>query len=229
MLIRPYCRLRAAAGLEAELAALHSLGRDSPGRESLLLWEADSSCVVLPRSGSAADHVRASARPELTILRRESGGGAVVLGPGCLNYALVLSLDRRPEFLDVERSYAEILDALAAALPLPGARAVGSDLVCYDRKFGGNSQRRTRRALLHHGTVLYDFDLQQISRVLHEPDRQPAYRRGRTHDRFLTNVPIPLSRLSSAFETLAAALETHCAVASSWDERPAVPAPVPPA
>ena len=204
LVIQRYRKVAAKAGLEAELAALHALEDNPRGRETLLLWEADSACVVLPRSGAAEDHVHASARRKLPVLRRESGGGAVLLGPGCLNYALVLSLDRRPAFLDVEESYAEILGALTAALPLPGARSIGSDLIYDDRKFGGHAQRRTRRALLHHGTILYCFDLDRISGVLREPARQPPYRRGRTHDRFLMNAPISLSSLVSAFESLAA-------------------------
>lgn len=212
MLIRSYRKLTAKAGLGAELAAFRALEDDPQSRETLLLWEAADTCVVLPRSGAAEDHLHTSARPGLPVLRRESGGGAVLLGSGCLNYALVLSLERRPALLDVERSYARILGELTAALPLSGARAVGSDLVCRNRKFGGHAQRRTRRALLHHGTVLYDFDLERITSVLREPARQPSYRRGRTHDRFLTNAPICLSLLLSAFESLAAALEPPAAV-----------------
>ncbi len=215
MLIRTYRRIPAREGLDAELAALRVLESDPNTGETLLLWEANDPCVVLPRSGSLEKDLLASARSELPVLRRESGGGAVLLGPGCLNYALVLSLDRRPELVDVERSYAQILGALASALPLSGAYAVGSDLVCRDRKFGGHAQRRTRGVLLHHGTLLYDSDLQRISGVLREPVRQPPYRRGRTHDRFLMNAPISLDLLLPAFESVAAALEPRVVAASS--------------
>ena len=203
---RPFRKLAASAGLEAELAALRALEGDRCGQESLLLWEAADACVVLPRSGAPTDFVLDSADPGIPVLRRESGGGAALLGPGCLNYALALSLDRRPELLDVEQSYARILDALAAALPLADVRVHGADLVWRDRKFGGSAQRRTRATLLHHGTILYDFDLQRIGELMREPARQPPYRRGRTHIRFLTNAPISLDSLSSAFEQFAAVL-----------------------
>lgn len=199
MLIRRYRKLPAAVGLEAEAALLRDLEQSSSAEEALLLWEAENACAVLPRSGSPAACLCNPARPGLPVLRRESGGGAVLLGPGCLNYAFVLSLERRPELLDVEHSYAAILGAALAALRLPGARAVGSDLVLHDRKFGGHAQRRTRGALLHHGTILYGFDLDQVSRFLREPERQPPYRRGRTHDRFLVNAPISLEALLTAF------------------------------
>ena len=64
-----------------------------------------------------------------------------------------------------------------------------SDLVCAGRKVSGNSQRRTARAVLHHGTLLYDFNAELAGRYLLEPKRQPAYRRDRTHAQFLGNLP----------------------------------------
>ena len=49
------------------------------------------------------------------------------------------------------------------------------------RKICGNAQRWKRRAFLHHGTILYDFDLAKIERYLRLPARQPDYRAGRAH------------------------------------------------
>ena len=91
------------------------------------------------------------------VLRRFSGGGAVVLGPGCLNYAVALSLVSRPELADVAASF-ECSWAIVAALGSRGCRLPGTDLALDGRKVSGNAQRRGRRALLHHGTLLYDFD-----------------------------------------------------------------------
>ena len=64
------------------------------------------------------------------VLRRFSGGGAVVLGPGCLNYAVVLSLVSWPELANVSASFQFILGRIVAALGVPGlALAGGTDLV----------------------------------------------------------------------------------------------------
>ncbi len=59
-----------------------------------------------------------------------------------------------------------------------------------NRKFSGCSQRRMRHTLLHHGTLLYAFDLDRVSRYLRQPVRQPVHRQARTHAEFLTNVPL---------------------------------------
>ena len=204
MHLRTYRRLPAETGLQEELASFRAV--DSGAPEAILLWEAESPCAVLPRGGSPDCHLLPNPQPAMPVLRRESGGGAVVLGPGCLNYAVVVSLGRRPRLLDVEHSYAEILCALALALRLPGAQVAGSDLALGNRKFAGHAQRRTRHALLHHGTILYGFDLRLISRTLCEPRRRPAYRGARRHADFLANAPLSLPQLIARLADFARAL-----------------------
>src|SRR5262249_22267098 len=126
------------------------------------------------------------------IRRRSSGGGTVLLGPGCLLFSLVLAYDRSPLLQEIRSSYAYILEHLRTALEGWAAgieRAGISDLAAAGRKFSGNAQQRKRRFLLHHGTLLYDFDLGRVGRYLHPPRRRPGYRRGRPHSAFLMNLP----------------------------------------
>jgi len=178
------------------------------GEEALHIWEARSPAVVVGRFGNVEREViepacRADGVP---VVRRISGGGAVVVGPGCLNYSVVLSLDDRPDMRDVARSYDLILGWVAEALGVPGLRRAGaSDLALRDRKIGGSAQRRGRRALLHHGTVLYAFDAAAMERYLKPPPRQPAYRANRPHAAFVTNAPIqPYSVTDALMRRLAA-------------------------
>jgi lipoate-protein ligase A len=161
--------------------------------EALRVWETTCPAVVIGRFGRIEQEVDEPAcrADDVPVVRRISGGGAVVVGLGCLNYSLVLSLDARPELRDVVRSYDVILGWVAEALGVPGLRRAGaSDLVMGDRKIGGSAQRRGRRALLHHGTVLYAFDAAAMDRYLKPPPRQPAYRASRGHADFVTNAPI---------------------------------------
>ena len=144
---------------------------------------------MLGRGGRIAEQVNqpACAANNIEILRRCSGGGAVVLAPGCLNYSLVFSLEAHPQLRHVQRSFHEILSPIAHAL---GATICGqSDLVWQGRKVSGNSQRRVAGALLHHGTLLYRFDPELAARYLLEPARQPDYRHRRPHTEFLGNLP----------------------------------------
>lgn len=177
------------------------------------IWEVSEPAVILGRSNAVADHVIQSACDEdqVPIVRRWSGGGAVVLGPGCVNYALALSTDAYPRLHDVAVSFSLILSRLATELRISGlAIDGGTDLVMNDRKISGNAQRRGRRALLHHGTLLYDFDSALATRYLREPVRRPAYRGTRAHAAFLANLPLTrteaCARLDNALNGLGSGL-----------------------
>ena len=172
-------------------------------------WEVTRPAVIIGRGNTMAQLVdEAACRADgVPLVRRCSGGGAVVLGPGCVNYAVVLTFDSCPELFEVAASFSLILGRLTAALGIAGlAIGGGTDLVMNDRKVSGNAQRRGRRALLQHGTVLYDFDSALATRYLYEPARRPAYRGTRSHTAFLANVPLAgaeaRARLADALQGL---------------------------
>jgi lipoate-protein ligase A len=66
------------------------------------------------------------------------------------------------------------------------------------RKLSGNSLRVRRDWILYHGTLLYDFPLDTLSRYLRPPPREPDYRQHREHAAFVTNVPIKTDDLRAA-------------------------------
>lgn len=175
---------------------------DAP-RETLRLWEAASPLVVVGRSSQVAAEVREEecrARG-IPVLRRSSGGAAIVTGPGCLMYAVVLSLERRPALRAVDLAHRFVLEKIVDTLCERGIAAEHrgtSDLALGDRKFSGNSLRIRRDYMLYHGTLLYDFPLELIAECLTAPPRQPEYRGGRSHDAFVMNLPMTLFDLRSA-------------------------------
>jgi lipoate-protein ligase A len=165
------------------------------GGELLRLWEWAEPAVVLGAACKLSDDVKVAScrRDRVPILRRASGGGTVLLGPGCLLFSLVLTKGRAPELSEIRSSYRFILGRIAAALAevCPNVQVAGtSDLTVAGRKFSGNAQQRKRSHLLHHGSVLYDFDLGRVCRYLRQPQSQPAYRECREHQDFLMNVPL---------------------------------------
>jgi lipoate-protein ligase A len=116
-------------------------------------------------------------------------------------YALVLSYDRYPQLQAIDLAHRHVLGRLATAISrrVPGVHEAGtSDLSLGDRKFAGNSMRCKRRSLLYHGTLLYDFPLEQIGRYLRAPSRQPEYRRKRSHGDFVVNLPLDRASLVAA-------------------------------
>jgi len=194
MRLRPdlQTRVTAARFLEKERELHRQAESASFPREFVLVWECEERAVILGRGGRAGDQVHAGAchHDNVPILRRDSGGGAVLLGPGCLGYTLILHLERRPHLRDIEASYRCILGDVAQAAGLARAEQSETDLVLSGHKFAGCSQRRMRRTLLHHGTLLYDFAIVDMERYLSEPARRPAYRGERGHVDFVANAAI---------------------------------------
>jgi lipoate-protein ligase A len=185
-----------APTLDENLALDEALLLAAEARESgevLRFWEWPRLAVVLGAGGSIAVDVNEEAclRDGVPIHRRASGGGTVLLGPGCLNFTLVLSYDRDPELRFVNSSYRWILGRVCNALQTVGPVGFAgiSDLAMNGMKASGNAQQRKANHLLHHGTLLYAFDVGQIGRYLHRPEREPAYRRERDHAAFVANLP----------------------------------------
>ncbi|NJN69077.1 MAG: lipoate--protein ligase family protein [Nitrospira sp.] len=184
---------------EALLEELDERGGDPV----LRFWESDRHFVVLGRASCVADDVDLMACHEdgLPILRRVSGGGTVLQGPGCLSYALVLPLDWHPDLANIRTTNRFILERIATVLrrwePTTVFRGI-SDLAIGDRKISGNAQRRTGKALLFHGTILHGMGADLVARYLKHPSRQPDYRSDRPHQAFLGTINAPPQAIKHA-------------------------------
>jgi lipoate-protein ligase A len=172
------------------------------GGELLRVWEWLSPAVVLGTGCRLADDVnqtvcRAAGVP---IFRRASGGGTVLLGRGCLCFSLLLAYERASELRGVRSSYRYVLGRIRDVLVdvAQDVEVAGiSDLAIAGMKFSGNAQQRKREHLLHHGTILYDFNLRLVPRYLKMPLRQPDYRHGREHAAFVRNITLDARNLRS--------------------------------
>jgi lipoate---protein ligase len=163
--------------------------------EVLRVWEYPHPVVVLGSGCRVGEDVHEAncAADGVPILRRSSGGGTVLWGRGCLLFSVVLNYERSPRLHEIGSSYTYILEQVIAAVcdVVPGVVQAGiSDLAVKGRKCSGNAQQRKRAHVLHHGTLLYDFDLAQVGHYLRLPPRQPEYRAQRDHTAFLCNLPL---------------------------------------
>jgi lipoate---protein ligase len=210
----------AAENLALDDALLDEAEAGCAPAETLRLWEPQQPMVVVGRSSRFEAEVRLDVCRELGIpvLRRPSGGAAIVAGPGCLMYGLVLSYELRPQLRPLEHAHRWVLGTLCAALGAlsPGVECQGtSDLAIGGRKFSGNSARCRRNHFLYHGTLLYDFPLLLLERCLTMPPRMPDYRDRRPHEAFVTNLG---SRQEAIRRALVAAFGA-CEPCLSWPER----------
>lgn len=184
--------------------------------EFLRFWESSRHFVVVGYANKVATEVNLDACNSLGIpvLRRITGGGTVLQGPGVLNYALVLQVSEQSPLATITGANQFIMQRNAEALTQMLAGSSGSesgpfdareqsgqpkpfapvqvlghtDLAIANRKFSGNAQRRKRNHLLFHGSILLNLDLDLLDATLPMPSLQPDYRGGRSHRSFLVQL-----------------------------------------
>lgn len=191
------------ANVALDEALLEQAAEADEFEEVLRLWESHQTAVVVGRGSHVMEEVNVAfcQQQGIPIVRRCSGGAAIVAGPGCLMYGLVLDVRRNSRLAMIDSAHREILTRLAGALRDLGIEATPrgtSDLAVGDRKISGNSMRRKRHWILYHGTILNGLSPQSIADCLRIAPRQPAYRRGRSHAEFVTNVAHPVGELKRA-------------------------------
>ena len=192
-----------AENLACDEALLEACEENS-GEEVLRFWEPREYFVVVGYSNKVAQEADPAAcqAENVKVYRRCSGGGTVLQGPGCLNYSLILKIDGQQSLQTITGANCYIMgrqrDALSSLVD-GAVRVQGhTDLSLDELKFSGNAQRRKHRALLFHGTFLLQFKLAWVGRFLPMPSRQPEYRQGRSHEQFLTNLPLSAAAVKQA-------------------------------
>jgi lipoate-protein ligase A len=184
--------------------ALMDMCEEGYDQDILRFWEPQECFVVLGYSSKISSEVHLSSceRHRIPVLRRSSGGGTVLQGPGCLNYSLVLQIRDQGPFKTITETSAFVMNSHKQALePLIGREIEiqgFTDMTLKGAKFSGNAQRRKRRFLLFHGTFLLRLDIALVEELLPLPVKQPAYRQSRGHRDFLTNLSIAPEAIRSA-------------------------------
>ena len=192
---------------------------EATGSEEVLrFWEPQDYFVVVGYANKVDVEVNraACASMNVPIYRRCSGGGTVLQGPGCLNYALILKIESFPQLATVPQTNDFIMsrqkEAIQRALKWPNSGQLDTksavdvrghtDLALGDIKFSGNAQRRKRDFILFHGTLLLNFDLERVENLLRMPSKEPDYRHGRPHREFLRNICLTSEQPKAALMTV---------------------------
>lgn len=161
------------------------------------------------------------------LIRRQSGGGAVLLYPGVLCWEAwtskqQLEKNAGPEGSDIRQAYAALCRPVVMGLHLLDIEAFHAGICDVSthpagmenpRKLAGTAQLRRRDMVLVHGSLLVSPDLELLSRYLKFPSEQPEYRRNRSHRDFCVTVsellrtphagPPLISRVAGAIVTAA--------------------------
>ncbi len=130
-----------------------------------LLWQ-NSPVVVVGRNQNTVEEINQSFIQEkgIVVVRRISGGGAVYHDLGNLNFTFIVN-DTPSLTLDFTRFTAPVIKALQT-IGVEAKDQGRNDISIEGRKFSGNAQCRRQGRLMHHGTILFDTNLEDMEQAL---------------------------------------------------------------
>ena len=200
------------SNLACDEALIESLEAQRAADGLLRIWEPEDHFVVLGHSNRIHTEVDFAAceSNRVSIYRRLSGGGAVLQGPGCLNYSLILrngidipgGISESFQFV-LEHHKHCIQQLIEDSVEIAGI----SDLAVNGQKVSGNAQYRKRLFTLVHGTFLLNLDPAIVARCLRLPSKQPAYRHNRSHRCFMRNLHLNTIKLREVLRSVWSAVD----------------------
>ncbi len=136
----------------------------------LFIWQSESA-VVSGKHQNICSEINYKFCKENSILpaRRLSGGGTVFHDMGNINFTFIKNIETG---MDKAVNYKQFLEPIRAALNLLGIETTYShrdDLLLNGKKISGNAQHvfQQKKRVLHHGTLLYDSQLNNLKSALH--------------------------------------------------------------
>ena len=131
----------------------------------LMLWRNRSSVIVGKNQNTLAevDAVFAETH-QIAVIRRITGGGAVYHDLGNVNYSLLIP-ERHPEADSFSIFARPVVEALQK-MGIPARFSGRNDIEADGKKISGSAQCCSGNRTLFHGTLLFDADMEMLSKVL---------------------------------------------------------------
>jgi lipoate-protein ligase A len=180
--------------------------------DTLRFYRWKPSAVTLGYFQSVEDEVNLDTlkRYGIDLNRRISGGGAVLnSAEGEITYSIVMDENDPRISADPTESYRYLCHGIVEGLKNLGIEAQFkpiNDIIVGQRKISGNAQIRRYGAVLHHGTILVDFDAKQMFSVLKISDAKISDKLIKQAEERVTTIRKVLDR-NIGFEEVRAAME----------------------
>lgn len=130
-----------------------------------MLWQSHDTVVVGKHQNAMGEinyrHVRDNG---IRVARRISGGGTVFHDKGNVNFTFIKNVSG-PHEISFKRFTQPVVDALAT-LGITAVTSGRNDLLVDNRKISGNAEHVFKNRVLHHGTLLYNSDLENLGNAI---------------------------------------------------------------
>ena len=130
----------------------------------LLLWQ-NGPAVIVGKYQNTLEEVNYDFIKEkgINIVRRNTGGGAVYHDLGNLNYSFIIP-DVQSK-IDFKTFTIPVVKALESA-GVQAEQTGRNDILVDGKKFSGNAQQFSNHKLLHHGTLMFDVNTDDVAKAL---------------------------------------------------------------
>lgn len=131
----------------------------------VMLWQNDNT-IVVGRHQNAIEEINQQYVKEhsIKVVRRTTGGGAVYHDLGNLNYSFITDRDQSDDH-GLKCMISPVIECLRS-LGVDASFGGRNDILADGRKISGTAQRIYKNRILHHGCLLYDSDLEVLSKSL---------------------------------------------------------------
>lgn len=133
-----------------------------------MLWRNNNAIIVGKHQNTLAEiNVEHVKQKGIKVVRRLTGGGAVFHDLGNINYTFIMGYGEEGAKVDFKKYNQPIIDVLAS-LGVKAHFSGRNDILIDDQKFSGNAEHiyHQKQRVLHHGTLLYASQIQDISDAL---------------------------------------------------------------
>ena len=155
----------AAFHFSAETYFLEKAPLDAP---IFMIWQSKP-CTMLGRfqvAQAEVDHSYAQ-KEDIHIVRRPSGGGTIFVDHGTLLYSLILPLEEGAGGAEKSRTFfATSVASALGELGIPAEAEGRNDILVDGKKIAGIAQHMKNGWICTHGSLLFDADLDMLTRVL---------------------------------------------------------------
>jgi len=129
------------------------------------LWRNDP-CVVIGRNQNPFNEINMTYAKDhqIPVIRRISGGGSVYHDHGNINFTYITKhISKR---LNNYKFFVNPIIDILQRVGLDARFVESSHIYLKDTKISGNAQSFHKNKMVHHGTLLFDSDLEQLKKVL---------------------------------------------------------------
>ncbi|HJZ39136.1 MAG TPA: lipoate--protein ligase [Bacteroidales bacterium] len=134
-------------------------------RDVFMLWQSSPAVVVGKHQNTLAEiNYRFLMENHIPAARRLSGGGTVFHGPGNLNFTFIRH-GEAGKLVDFENFIHPVLDFLKY-MGIEARRGLKNEILVQDLKISGNAEHIYKNRVLHHGTLLFNADLDMLHEAI---------------------------------------------------------------